>query len=72
MDVNIRVRRRPSEGFGPAPLGYPPTPPVDLGAGLVVGQAVTVRLDPDAGSLLTGTVAALDAEWITVTVGGRS
>jgi len=60
----VQIRRRPSEAFGPAPLGFPPQPPMDLGAGLSVGAEVWVTLLDDA--LRKGVVTALDADWLTV------
>jgi len=64
MTSLIHVRRRPSEAFGPVPLGFPPAPPVDLGAGLAVGLPVTVTVHE--GVDISGVVTALTTDWITV------
>lgn len=66
MSTTWTIRRRPSEAFGPAPLGFPLTPPVDYGAGLQVGREVTVCLPP--GPVRHGVVTAIDPDWITVEV----
>lgn len=66
MTTVVRVRRRPSEAFGPAPLGFPLQPQADLGAGLYVGALVTVSVG-DA-RWVSGVVTELDAVWITVEV----
>jgi hypothetical protein len=64
--VRLQIRRRPWEAFGPAPLGFPPTPPVDRGAGLRVGDAVTVNLG--GSGLVSGVVTGLDVDWLIVEV----
>ena len=72
--VVLRVRRRPHEAYGPPttwPLQYEQWRAeeerrgVDLGAGLRVGDVVTVTF---TGVQQTGVLTALDADWLTVEV----